>query len=96
MEGLVPNISELSVMKNHPRNGRSFLIHSINYKASKTATNIRDGSIYVHGTKLFNSLPTHLRNCTNCTVDEFKGVLDKFLKEVPDEPPVNRYPPWIQ
>ena len=36
MEDLVPNISEVNTKKLHPRNGRSFAIQAVDYKASKT------------------------------------------------------------
>ena len=34
---------------------------------------------------LFNTLPSDLRNITNCSSKSFKQVLDTFLKTIPDE-----------
>ena len=49
----------------------------------------REQSFQVNGPRLFNSLPKHLKNLTNITVDEFKENLDKFLEKIPDEPQVS-------
>ena len=47
---------------------------------------IRDNSFTVCGPRLFNSLPLHIRNLTDCSVDTFKHHLDAFLTCIPDEP----------
>ena len=44
-------------------------------------------SLFTHGVLLFNSVPDHIRNIKN-NLMEFKVNLDKFLKNVPDHPPV--------
>ncbi|KAK3884508.1 hypothetical protein Pcinc_011225 [Petrolisthes cinctipes] len=41
--------------------------------------------------RMFNSLPQDIRNKTGCSVHNFKKELDKFLKTLPDEPPVQGY-----
>ena len=46
---------------------------------------IRDQSLTVHGGRLFNSLPSHIRNCTE-NKESFKNLLDKFLSSIPDKP----------
>ena len=43
-------------------------------------------TVKVLGAKLFNSLPSNLRNTTNTTVDHFKYKLDKFLTTLEDLP----------
>ena len=35
---------------------------------------------------LLNTLPSELRNMTNCSSESFKQALDTFLKTIPDEP----------
>ena len=46
----------------------------------------RESSLGIKGSRLFNLLPSHLRNMSRCTVDTFKKNLDEFLCEVPDQP----------
>ena len=38
------------------------------------------------GQKLWNTLSRNLRNVNNCSLDQFKELLDCFLIKVPDEP----------
>ena len=47
---------------------------------------VKQQTVKVHGAKLFNSLPSSLRNTTNTTVEHFKFKLDKFLTTVEDLP----------
>ena len=47
---------------------------------------VKQQTVKVHGAKLFNSLPSNLRNTTNTTVDHFKFKLDKFLTTIEDLP----------
>ncbi|XP_076044744.1 uncharacterized protein LOC143027351 [Oratosquilla oratoria] len=42
------------------------------------------------GPKIFNTLPKEVRERTKCLVD-IKHVLDRFLRKVPDKPPVPGY-----
>ena len=42
-----------------------------------------------HAIRLFNSLPQHLRNLTNCSVHMFKNRLDKYLSTLLDDPTIN-------
>merc|ERR1711873_156426 len=43
-------------------------------------------SFQMSGPKLWNALTRNLRNINNCSLDQFKEVLDCFLSKVPDEP----------
>ena len=52
---------------------------------------IREASIFVHGQRLFNVIPMHIRNISECRVDTFKASLDKWLAGVPDEPQIQGY-----
>ena len=47
---------------------------------------IKRQSVRCFGVKLFNSLPKHIRNITNTTVDKFKRKLDTFLNTIDDHP----------
>ena len=40
---------------------------------------------------LFNTLPSELRNMTNCSSESFKQALDIFLKTISDEPQTHGY-----
>ena len=48
--------------------------------------NAREFSLAVHGSRLFNLLPVHLRNEDSRDFDLFKNHLDIFLSHIPDEP----------
>ncbi len=63
----------------------------LNSKSSRAVQTIKDNSLFVKGPQLFNSLPMNVRKKDNCTVDQFKAELDRYLKNVPDEPRVPRY-----
>ena len=49
-----------------------------------------DESFVVKSAKLWNILPPNLTCITSLTL--FKSLLDKFLVQVPDEPPLSGYP----
>ena len=48
----------------------------------------KEASLCVHGAKLFNLLPRHLRDISTGTVDQFKNQLDSWLQTIPDQPTV--------
>ena len=50
-------------------------------------------SFQVNGPKLFNCLPSSIRNLSGITVDDFKFKLDQFLSKITDEPSVEGLPP---
>ena len=71
------------------RLGRSAIPKPI-VKSSPTAIQrARESSLSVNGCRLFNLLPTEIRNMQGCTVEVFKGALDRFLANVPDQPTIN-------
>ena len=89
LEGLAPNPApEYFKTSYNSRRGRN--INKLSYKAGSTVKirSIRHNSFFVRGPRLFNSLPKNLRDITDTSVESFKGSLDKFLKKIPDEPPV--------
>ena len=57
------------------------------YSSRKVRT-LRDSSFSWNASQLFNALPKPIRDLTGCSVEKFKGALDKFLGAVPDEPQV--------
>ena len=79
VEGIVPECGIKVKSTQDSRFGRSCELPRIARKASQRVISIREQSFQVHGPRLFNSLPKSIRNLTNCTVDQFKARLDKFL-----------------
>ena len=96
LENQVPNIScegDGGIQKLHTnsRNGRTCKLPALNNNASAKVKQLREGSLKVHGSQLFNALPRDLRNKTNCTLLEFKNKLDAFLQKIEDKPLVRGY-----
>ena len=52
----------------------------------KAVQTIRYSTLSHVGPRLFNSLPKSIRDASGCSVDEFKGMLDRLLALVPDQP----------
>ena len=75
----------------HIRRGRYCHDHRVSHKDPSTDRTVRYGSFSVRGPRLFNTLPSELRNMTNCSSESFKKALDKFLKTIPDEPQTHAY-----
>ena len=73
------------------RRGRYCLVPRVSHQASSTVQTIRYGSFAVRGPMLFNTLPSELRNMTNCSSESFKQALNTFLKTIPDEPETHGY-----
>ena len=90
LEKHVPNlesngeiIPEISI-----RMGRTcHMKKNVLYSSRKVRT-LRDSSFSWNASQLFNALPKPIRDLTGCSVEKFKGALDKFLGAVPDEPQV--------
>ena len=64
----------MAVPNNIPRNAPSVVKQA------------RERSLGVHGVRLFNLLPIHLRNENSRDFPLFKNHLDLFLATVPDQP----------
>ena len=58
----------------------------MNRHAQQSVQTMREQTFQVNGPRLFNSLPAKVRNISNCSIDDFKMALDKYLETVPDEP----------
>ena len=94
LEGQVPNFSGTdSEIKSrwHQRRGRYCQVPHVGRSGTTAAQNLRLSSFAVHAPRLFNSLPDYIRNTTDCSLNVFKGLLDKFLASVPDEPLICGY-----
>ena len=88
MEGKVPNFG-VQVSCNG-RTGRHCIIPKVRTTISRRIQTIRFNSLAVNGSRIFNSLPIHIRNKSGCSVESFKATLDVYLKSVPDEPRVGK------
>ena len=93
LEGIVPNLTDRSqvVAKQSLRFGRMCVIPPVSTSSKNKLQRLREGSFCVNGPRLFNALPSHLRNLTGISHQDFKKELDKFLWTVADEPLVSGY-----
>ena len=90
LDDLVTKCSDLERRKGG-RNGHSFRLPLLSRTASTRLKTIRDDSFFVQSMKLFNSLPRNIRDLKGCSVENFKGELDKFLLKLPDAPLIPGY-----
>ena len=88
LEGLVPNFG--IEWTQSTRRGRSCVVPAVRRVASQRLQTIRFNSIGILGPRLFNHLPSSIRDMSTCSVDTFKRALDKHLDGVPDEPRLPR------
>ena len=84
LEGIVPNFG-IETMYNR-RRGRYCKVPLVSSTAPGKIRTIRFGSMGINGPRVFNSLPTNIRNTSGCSVDSFKAVLDRHLSQIPDQP----------
>ena len=75
----------------HIRRGRYCHVPRVSHRAPSSVQTNQYGSFAVRGPMLFNTLPSELRNMTNCSSESFKKALDIFLKTIPDEPQTPGY-----
>ena len=88
IESIVQNPSSyhFEVILN-PRRGRLLKRRQISAVTTRVGS-LRHGSFFINGPRLFNCLPAYIRNITGVSASTFKAHLDKFLEQLPDEPPV--------
>ena len=92
LENIVPNLTtEQNQIKSNVslRFGRQCVVPPLSRSSSSRVRTLREESFSVHGAKLFNGLPQHIRDMTGVELPEFKKKLDEFLLTVPDEPQSN-------
>ena len=89
LEELVPNCG-LEIHQSD-RRGRQVAIPPL--KGSQAMRKLREQSFQVSGPRLFNCLPSSIRNISRVPVDTFKEQLDQFLAKIPDEPNVEGLTP---
>ena len=76
----VPNINNSIECYYHIRHGRK--CKTVHVTKSIFGT-LKESSLLVNGSKLFNILPKHARDLTDVSIDKFKTTLDQFLQKVP-------------
>ena len=83
IEGIVPNLSPPICMNASERRGRLCVISSVERGHIGT---LAHSSFRWKGARIFNALPSTIRNCSNCDVLVFKRRLDNYLALLPDLP----------
>ena len=93
LEGVVPNLSGRSqiITRQSIRFGRMCVIPHVPTSTTNKLQRLREGSFCINAPRLFNVLPSHLRNLSGVSLMDFKKELDKFLLTVADEPLVSGY-----
>ena len=71
-----------------PRRGRLIEVAQYHPDAPSAVRKAREASISVHGAKVFNLLPRHIRDISTGTPDQFKAELDSWLGTIPDQPTI--------
>ena len=71
------------------RRGRECQVRNVPANAPSPVKKARENSLAIKGAKMFNLLPSDIRNITSEKVKDFKSSLDIFLKNVPDEPTIS-------
>ena len=84
LEKMVPNVNNKIQAVLNDRRGRHCSISNI--KSVGKLSTIHRSTITVHGAKLFNAMPKHIRNATNMPIEKFKKLLDGHLAQIPDQP----------
>ena len=69
--------------------GRTAQPHTVVQSSPATVRRAREASLGVKGARIFNLLPTDIRNLDSISVDTFKAELDRFLANIPDQPTVS-------
>ena len=87
IEGLAPNLKPALLQQTtiQQRRGRTLKTPNLNATPSYLQK-IKRQSVRCFGVKIFNSLPKHIRNITETTVEQFKQKLDQFLRKTSDLP----------
>ena len=91
LEGLVPNPGVLT--SDPGPKGRLVKIPSLCSKSSARVRTLREGSLSVHGARLFNALPQSIRDFRSCDIIQFNEKLDCFLSKIPDHPKIGTLVP---
>ena len=91
LNGLVPDLGLNIYSGPDTRSDQTLHSRAIHASNSSVRTKLCD-SILVNGVKLFNTLPKWIRDI-KCDLSLFKKELDRFLRQVPDQPELPGYIP---
>ena len=83
LQGLVQGYPISS--RQSPRRGRLVDVAKFCSSAPAAVKKAREASLSVHGAKLFNILPRHIRDISTGTTDQFKRELDSWLSSQPSK-----------
>ncbi len=88
---MVPNLEDEDAIKTttNSRKGKLCIIPRL-ARTRRSIQTLKEGSLAVHGPRLYNCLPQDLREHTG-TLYSFKSGLDKYLRTVPDQPSLPHY-----
>ena len=92
LENIVPNFG-INVVTN-ARRGRLCIVPLVRASAPARMQTLRFNCITINGPRIFNSLPLHLKNVSDCSINVFKNELHKHLQSIPDEPRVRKLIPF--
>ena len=81
MEGIVSTLSPPICVNAFERRGRLCVISSVERGHIGT---LAHSSFRWKGARIFNALPSTIRNCSNCDVRVLKRRLDNYLALLPD------------
>ena len=90
LENMVPNINNQITARDNDRRGRHCITPTLK-RSSEKICNLHQSSLPVHGIKLFNAMPKHIRDMTNVSIAKFKRALDAHLALIPDHPLIVGY-----
>jgi hypothetical protein len=90
LESKVPNFS-LNPIDVYWSDRQGRLCKNTKRKEQGKCESLREHTLAVRGPKLFNCLPSHIRNLQDVELPKFKRSLDKYLSGVPDCPILKGY-----
>ena len=67
---------------------RLIVLPKYSSKSPAVVRQARESSLAVHGARLFNTIPQHIRDISSDSVDHFKHELDQWLTTIPDQPTI--------
>ena len=68
------------------RRGRTAIPKPVKLHAPSKVRKARESTVAVHGARIFNLLPLHIRNEDSGDYSLFRNHLDIFLAQIPDQP----------
>ena len=92
LQNLVPNFEGAMKIESRisERRGKMCVLPPNRGRSTARIQTLRESSLAVNGPRLFNCLPSEVRNCEG-TIEGFKRKLDIYLRTVPDKPCLPSY-----